>query len=85
MFTKVSFTDSKEVDLILKAYLPRIADMIENYDSNTVFHTDFRPEQKSFGITRIEAIKFMKTIIKLGNVEYAIYFTQTCKALLYFC
>jgi hypothetical protein len=65
----------KQVDDVMKVFLPQIAEFIENYDSNTVYETDFRPDQKSFGLTRIEAIKFMRTIIKLGNVEYAVYFT----------
>ena len=66
------------VDEIMKTYLPWVAYFIENYDSNTVYKTDFKAEQKSFGLTRIEAIKFMRTVIKLGNIEYACYFTQTC-------
>jgi len=63
---------------LLHAYLPKVADFIEGYESGVVYETDFKAGQQSFGLTRIEAIKFMKSIIKLGVVEFAVFFTQTC-------
>lgn len=74
-----------EIDQILQSNLPLLSDFIETYDSKTVYQSDFRAEQKSFGLTRIEAIKVMRTIVRLGIVEYTVPFIQTCKALMTFC
>jgi len=57
---------------------------IENYDSNAIYTTDFKPEQKSFGLTWIEAIKLVKSIIKLGILEYTVNFNSTIRKLLEF-
>lgn len=87
-----SYSDSKmneqvipEIDVILQQNLPILSDFIENYDSQTIYQSDFKTDQKSFGLTRIEAIKVMRTIVRLGIVEYTVPFIQTCKSLMNFC
>lgn len=77
-----------EIHKILETYLPKVANFIEGYKSDVPYEFEFKPSSQpsySFGLTRIEALKFMKSIIKLGVVDYAINFTTTCRKLLEFC
>lgn len=69
-------------DLIIRS-IPKVAEVIECLTGQTL-DQQYGGQIKAFGYTRIEAVKFVKSIVKLGVVDYAIHFNATFSKLLEF-